>query len=88
MSEETKNLEAPTYNLKMKINGEIFECDTQDLKESILSYAPRFVKTKLLLTVTNEAGKVWEKQMFVFKAKQMFRNKIYMNFVLNHMIFK
>lgn len=88
MAEETKPIEAPIYNLKLKVNGEEFECETQDLKESILSFAPRFVKTKVMITITNSSGKKCEKMLFVLKAKMLFRNKTYMNFFLNHLIFK
>jgi len=88
MEEETKLIEAPKYNVKMKVNGEEFECDTQDIKACILSHAPRFVKTKVMITITNSSGKKCEKMLFVMKAKMLFRNKTYLNFFVNHLIFK
>jgi len=88
MAEEQKLLEAPKYLLKIGVNDKITEVETMDLKESILSAAPQFVKTKVHINIENSSGKKFEKILFVNDAKQLFRNKIYMNFFLNHMIFK
>ena len=84
MSEETKG----KYFLKIKVNDKVTEVETEDLKESILEAAPRFVKTKVHIIVEKPDGKKYEKILFVNDAKQLFRNDIYMNFFLNHMIFK
>jgi len=88
MADETKLLEAPKYFLKIKVNDKVTELETMDLKESILSAAPQFVKTKVHINVENSGGKKYEKILFVNDAKQLFRNNVYMNFFLNHMIFK
>lgn len=84
MADETKE----NYFLKIKVNDKVTEVETDDLKESILAVAPQFVKTKVHINVENSAGKKYEKILFVNDAKQLFRNSVYMNFFLNHMIFK
>lgn len=84
MEDETKE----NYFLKIKVNDKVTEVETDDLKESILAVAPQFVKTKVHINVENEEGKKYEKVLFVEDAKKLFRNKTYMNFFLNHMIFK
>lgn len=84
MAEETKE----KYFLTIKVNDQINEIETDDLKESILSVAPQFVKTKVHINIEKPNGTKFEKILFVNDAKQLFRNKVYMNFFLNHMIFK
>lgn len=84
MEDETKG----KYFLKIKVNDNVTECETEDLKESILSAAPRFVKTKLHMNVEKPDGTKFEKVLFVNDAKALFRNATYLNFFLNHMIFK
>lgn len=84
MADETKE----KYFLKIKVNDEVKEIETEDLKEAILSAAPRFVKTKVMINIEKPNGKKFEKLLFVNDAKQLFRNEVYMNFFLNHMIFK
>lgn len=84
MADETKE----NYFLKIKVNDKETEVETNDLKESILAVAPRFVKTKVHINIENSEGKKYEKILFVNDAKQLFRGSVYMNFFLNRMIFK
>ena len=88
MADEQKLLEAPKYLLKIEVNDKITEVETMDLRGSILAVAPQFVKTKVHINIENPNGKKFEKLLFVNDAKQLFRNDTYMNFFLNHIIFK
>jgi len=89
--EETKPKSSATknYHLKMKVNGTLFECETSDLKKSILSFKPTLaVKTHVNFYCKNPEGNVCEKVILSKRAKMMWKNDIFLNMFINQLIFK
>lgn len=76
------------YHIVMQFNGEVFRTDTSDLAAFITEHRPHFLKTKLFFTITNAKGQVWEQAFFVPQGKQILRNKLALNIMLNRLIFK
>jgi hypothetical protein len=79
---------AKAYHLKMEFNDQVIELETDDLAASITENRPHFLKTKIIFTITNADGKVWEKAFFVHQGKQVLRNKLALSIMLNRLIFK
>lgn len=77
-----------SYHLKLNFNGKEFESDTYDLKETIMSVKPFFLKTKLIFSCTNPSGWTCDKVILVKQAKMIWRNKVYMDMFINQLIFK
>jgi hypothetical protein len=75
------------YHLKMSFNDQIFETDTDDLADAIMSFKPKSLKTRIIITVTKE-GKSCMRQLFVFKGKMLFRSKLFLNIFIDMLIFK
>ena len=89
--EETKSKSSATiknYHLKMKFNGKEFECDTNNLKESIMSFKPFFLKTNVNFSCINDKGEICSSYIPVKRAKMIWRNKVYMDMFINKLIFK
>ncbi len=84
IKEEVKE---PTFKVTLKMNDQVFETKTDDLASFITSQAPAFLKTKVILTVEKE-GKKAEKMLIGFKAKQFFRNRLFLKVLLNKLSFK
>lgn len=76
------------YHLKMKLNDQIFECDTDNLGESILSFAPKVLKTKIVFTITRKDGKVVDRQEFAKRGRMIFRKKLFLDIFLKNLVFK
>lgn len=76
-----------TYHLVMKFNDQVFECDTDNLDESISAVRPFSLKTRVIFTITKE-GKTCERIVQAFPAKQLFRNKLYRGIFIQRLIFK
>lgn len=76
------------YHLVMKFNDQIFELDTDDLRASIMSVAPKTLKTRIHFEITDDQKRFCKKQLFVFGGKMLFRSKMHMDIFLNHLIFK
>lgn len=76
-----------TYYLKMKLNDSFFETETNDLKSSILSFAPKTLKTKIVFTITKD-GKVCDRQVFVQKGKMLFRSNLFLDTFIRMLTFK
>lgn len=76
------------YHVVMTFNDKIHEFDTDDLFNSIMERKPVFLKTRIIFKVTNKEGKVFEKLLFVFGGKMLFRNKLSLNIFISKMRFK
>lgn len=77
------------YHLVMKFNDQIVDVETDNLAEAIQLHRPNNLKTRVLFTITdNETGKVCERMVFTFRARQIFRNKTSMLVFINTLIFK
>lgn len=79
--------EKKKYHLSMKFNDNTYECDTDDLASAIMAFKPIFLKTKVIFRVEKD-GKVCERLVFLFRAKQIFRNKLSLDIFINKLIFK
>lgn len=71
----------------MKFNDQVFECDTDDLKEAIVGFKPKVLKTKIIFIVTKD-GKTCDRLLFVMRGKMLWRNKIFLDMFINKLIFK
>lgn len=76
------------YHVIMSFNDKVHEFDTDDLFNSIMERKPTFLKTRIVFKVTNKEGKVFEKLLFVFGGKMLFRNKLSLNIFISKMRFK
>lgn len=85
--EVVEDIKDPIFKVVLKMNDQVFETRTDDLASFITSQAPAFLKTKVILTVEKE-GKTAEKMLIGFKAKQMFRNRLFLKVLLNKLSFK
>ena len=74
------------YHLVISLNDEVFEFDTDDLRESILSVEPEFLRTKVILKVTKD-GKTLDRLYFLQEGKKLFYNKYFMDTLINNLIF-
>lgn len=80
-------VKTPIYHLTMKLNDEVFNCETNDLTKAILSFKPVHLKTKVNIIVEKD-GKKCERQLFVNKGKLLFRNELFMRTFIRFLIFK
>ncbi len=79
---------APKYKVTMTFNDKTHTFETNDLFTSIMDRKPTFLKTRILFTVINEDGKKFEKLLFVFGGKMIFRNPLSLRIFINNMRFK
>lgn len=85
----TEVLTKERYYIKLEMNDEVFECDTDDINAALVSLAPKVLKTRILLTITdNETGGTCQKQIFVRQGRMIFKNKVYRNVFVSDLIFK
>lgn len=84
------NLKGDTksYHLKLKFNGKEFESDTKDIKSTIMSLKPFFLKTNIVFSCTNSEGEKCEKMIPVKRAKMFWKSNTYMDMFINQLIFK
>ena len=82
-----KVIDKKDYKIELKMNDEVFTLETNDLMEGIMSLKPDRLKTRVLFKIEKD-GKVCEKILSCFLAKQMFRNKMSMTVFLNRIILK
>ena len=80
-------VETSMYRLTMKLNDEVFNCETNDLTKAILSFKPVHLKTKVNIVIEKD-GKKCERQLFVNKGKLLFRNELFMRTFIRFLIFK
>lgn len=76
------------YHVVLEFNGQTHNLFSDDIESAILSVKPLFLKTKLVINITNSEGKTCAKTFFVFPGRQLFRNKTFMKLFLNRLIFK
>lgn len=79
--------ETTTYRLSMSVNDEKFECETDNLKEAILSFKPAKIKTKVLFHI-EQGNKFCDKIVMVPKARMLFNNKTWLEAFIKQLIFK
>lgn len=83
-----EKIKAPIYNLKINLNCVESEHETSDLADTIISLAPKALKTKVLLHIVRYDGKVCDKIIFVRPARMLFNNKKRMDMFIRTLIFK
>lgn len=74
------------YHLVVKLNDQVFEFDTDDLRESILSVKPEFLRTKVVLEIT-KGDKTIDRLLYLRQGKMLFINRFAMDSLLKNLIF-
>lgn len=75
------------YHMKVRMNDQVFECDTNNLEEAIMAIKPAVLKTKIQFEITKD-GKLCERQVFVNRGKMIFRNSMFLKTFIRFFIFK
>lgn len=75
------------YHIVLKFNDQIHDFYSENLEEAILSVKPIFLKTKLMVKIEKD-GKSCERQFFGIRAKQFFRNKLFLKIFIKQIFFK
>jgi hypothetical protein len=78
--------ESKLYSLFISLNDKTFDIETDDLRESIRSVEPEFLRTKVIIKVTKD-GKTLERVLYLAKAKMLFQNKYAMDSLINNLLF-
>lgn len=65
---------AKEFKLFVQLNDEVFETETDNLEESIQSFAPEILRTKVIIRVTKD-GKTQERMLYAQKGKILFQNR-------------
>jgi hypothetical protein len=89
IKKEDKAVEQKKQDFKFSIsfNNQTFDFIDEDLNKNVLSVAPAFLKTKILIVLEKE-GKRAEKQLLGFQARQLFRNEMFRRITLQRLILK
>lgn len=80
------NLTPSKYHLTLSFNDQVFEFDTDDLAESIMSVAPQFLKTRVLFKI-KYGDLLCDKMLFLLQGRRLFRNKVYLEVFINKLVF-
>ena len=80
-------VEKKLYTITMQCNDNVVTCETDSLRDGILSLNPGTVKTKMILTVDSD-GKTATKMLNVFEAKRIFQNYTAMTILIKRIILK
>lgn len=72
------------YQLTIQLNDQTFDFETDNLAESILSCAPEFLKTKLVLKFSR-GGKSVERVFSLFDGRRLFHNKYFLENLINNL---
>jgi len=75
------------YKLQIEFNDEIFKCETDDLKEAIIKFAPATLKTRVKFRIEKD-GKVCERLYDRTRGRLLFKQDIMLRVFLNKLIFK
>ena len=75
------------YSLTIALNDQIFTIETDNLAEAIMSVAPRFLKTRVLINI-KKGNLVCEKMLLLLEGRRIFRNKVALEVFINRLIFK
>jgi len=81
-----KKEEEKEYHIVIKLNDKVFEFDTDDLRETILSVKPEFLRTRVLLEIT-KGNKTLDRAYYLQQGKMLFINKYAMDTLLKNLIF-
>jgi len=85
--EQITPTENSKYILDIKFNGTTHHLETDNLKEAILSLKPIFLKTKILMKIT-QGNKTCERLIHLTQGRILFRNKMMLDIFLNRLILK
>ena len=69
-----KAVEKKEFELVVHLNDQVFKTKTNDLEEAIQSFAPEFLKTKLIIQVT-KGKKTLERVLYLQRGKILFTNR-------------
>lgn len=85
--EKPKKEKKAEYHLVVKLNDQVFEIDTVDLAEAIKSFEPEFLRTRVIIQVTNSAGKTLERVLYLNDGKRLFNNRYTLEALIRNLIF-
>ena len=80
-------VEKKQYHLNMKFNDTVFDVETDDLKEAILSIKPFHLKTRILFEIEKDDKKCGG-VLSGMKGRMIFKNRISLMVFINRLIFK
>ena len=75
------------YKLQIEMNDEVFKCETDDLRKSILKFAPQVLKTMIKFRIEKD-GKVCERIYNAISGRMLFKQNIMLEVFINRLIFK
>lgn len=81
-----KKEEKKEYHVVVKLNDQVFEFDTNDIKEAILSTKQDFLRTKVLIYVTKD-NKTLDRMYYLYQGKRLFEDKYAMDAFIKNLIF-
>ncbi len=73
-----------SYQLTVILNDQVFDFETDNLAESILSCTPEFLKTKLVLQFSR-GGKKVERVFSLFDGRRLFHNRYFLENLINNL---
>jgi hypothetical protein len=73
-----KTVKQGKYDLTVLMNGEVFNCKTDDLKKAIQALKPQTFKTKVIIKISNAFDSI-DRVLMVRQAKLLFRNQTSQN---------
>lgn len=74
------------YTIVAQFNDEVHTFETNDIRESLLSVKPQFLKTRVLLSIT-KGERTLEKMYYAQHGRQLFINRYAMDALLKNLIF-
>lgn len=74
------------YTVEVHLNDKIFNIETDDIQEAILSTKQDFLRTKVIVRVTKDE-KTLERFFYLQQGKMLFINKFAMDTLLKNLIF-
>ena len=84
---ETPKEAKPEFKVVVKMNDHVFEAETNDLVSFVTSLKPTFLKTKVIISVEKNSKKA-ERMLLGFRARQFFRNPLFLRTFLSKLIYK
>lgn len=74
------------FKLQLRVNDEVFKCQTDDLKASMLKFAPDVVKTRVRIRIEKD-GRVCERQYNILKGRMLFKRKMMLDIFVRKLVF-
>lgn len=76
------------YHVALTFNFETIEDDVNDIKKYIMSKEPSFLRTNLIIKITNKEGKSYIKKYNAIKGRKIFWGKVDFVVFMRDIIFR